>query len=176
MIGLMPPFRALELARERNLDLVEISPQATPPVCKIMDYGRYKYEQSKHENEVRKRQKTIEIKEIRFHPHTDSHDVEIRIKKIAEFLADGDKVKVNVQFRGREMFHPELGRKLLESVIALISGIAVVERSPGMEGRNMWMMLSKSPTWDPAKKPFSLNHPPVPDEEESSPDAEDSQE
>ena len=152
MVGVMSPIRALEMAREQNLDLVEISPGAVPPVCKLMDFGRFKYEQSKKENEVRKRQKITEIKEIRLHPHTDSHDVQVRVRKIIEFLGDGDKVKVSVQFRGREMFHPELGRQLMEEILNQVKNYAVLERSPMMEGRNMWMMLSKSPTWDPSKK------------------------
>jgi translation initiation factor IF-3 len=153
MIGIMPALRALEIARERNLDLVEISPQAVPPVCKLMDYGRYKYEQAKRESEARKRQRTSTVKEIRLHPHTGAHDINIRIKKIHEFLADGDKVKVIVQFKGREVFHPELGRKLLDDIMGQLKGIALVERAPGMEGRSMWMMLTRAPGWDPAKTP-----------------------
>lgn len=151
MIGIMTPIRAMDLAREKNLDLVEISPQAVPPVCKLMDYGRFKYEQAKKENEARKRQNVSEVKEIRFHAHTDTHDVEVRVKKIIQFLTDGDKVKVSVQFRGREMFHPEIGRNLLESVVTQLKGAAHVERSPMLEGRNMWMMLVRAPGWDPQK-------------------------
>ncbi len=139
------------MARERNLDLVEISPQATPPVCKLMDYGRFKYESAKRENEARKRQKLSEVKEIRLHAHTDSHDITVRVKKILEFLADGDKVKVSVQFRGREVFHPEIGRQMLESIVTQLKGAAQVERSPMLEGRNLWMMLTRTPGWDPKK-------------------------
>ncbi len=151
MIGIMTPMRALELAREKNLDLVEISPQAVPPVCKLMDFGRFKYEQAKRDNEARKRQKVSEVKEIRLHPHTGAHDVNIRVKKTIQFLAEGDKVKVIVQFKGREVFHPELGRKLLEDMLTHLKGIAQVERAPIMEGRNMWMMLVRVPGWDPTK-------------------------
>jgi translation initiation factor IF-3 len=151
MIGIMTPMQALAMARERNLDLVEISPQATPPVCKLMDYGRFKYESAKRENEARKRQKLSEVKEIRLHAHTDSHDITVRVKKILEFLADGDKVKVSVQFRGREVFHPEIGRQMLESIVTQLKGAAQVERSPMLEGRNLWMMLTRTPGWDPKK-------------------------
>ena len=151
-IGVMVPMRALDLARERNLDLVEISPMANPPVCKIMDYGRFKYESAKRDNEARKRQKTSEVKEIRLHAHTDTHDIEVRVKKILQFLADGDKVKVSIQFRGREVFHPEIGRQMLESIVTQLKGAATVERNPMLEGRNMWMMLSRAPGWDPTKR------------------------
>ncbi len=151
MIGVMTPMRAMDIARERNMDLVEISPFATPPVCKLMDYGRFKYEQSKKDNEARKRQKTTETKEIRMTPRTDDHDIEVKVKKIMEFLAEGDKVKVSVKFRGREAFHPELGRKVLEDIVAGLKGVALVERPPLIEGRNMWMMLGRAPGWEPSK-------------------------
>ncbi len=151
MIGVMTPMRAMDIARERNMDLVEISPFAVPPVCKLMDYGRFKYEQSKKDNEARKRQKTTETKEIRMTPRTDDHDIEVKVKKIMEFLAEGDKVKVSVKFRGREAFHPELGRKVLEDIVAGLKGVALVERPPLIEGRNMWMMLARAPGWEPSK-------------------------
>lgn len=152
MIGIMTPMRAMEMARERNLDLVEISPAANPPVCKLMDYGKFKYESAKRENEARKRQKLSEVKEIRLHAHTDEHDITVRVKKILEFLADGDKVKVSIQFRGREVFHPEIGRQMLESIVAQLKGAAQVERSPLLEGRNLWMMLTRTPGWDLKKQ------------------------
>jgi translation initiation factor IF-3 len=148
----MAPLRALELARERNLDLVEISPQAIPPVCKLMDYGRFKYEQAKKDSEARKRQKVSEVKEIRLHAHTDQHDINVKVKKIVQFLDDGDKVKVSVQFRGREVFHPEIGRKLLEDIVNHVKTLVVVERPPLLEGRNLWMMLARVPNYDSAKK------------------------
>ena len=116
MVGVMPPTRALEIARERDLDLVEISPNAIPPVCKLMDYGRFKYEQAKKENEARKNQKTITLKEIRLSPRTDEHDVDVKTRKIQEFLAEGDRVRVSVKFRGAEMRHPDIGRKLLDGI------------------------------------------------------------
>ncbi len=152
MIGVMPPPRALDIARERNLDLVEISPNAMPPVCKLMDYGRYKYEQAKKENEARKHQKTITLKEIRLRPRTDEHDVDVKTRKIQEFLAEGDKVRVSVQFRGAEMRHPEIGRKLLEEIAEVLKGSAIIERTPMMEGKMMSMIVSRAPGWEPPKK------------------------
>ncbi len=152
MIGVMVPMRALDIARDRNLDLVEISPNAIPPVCKIMDYGRHKYEQAKKENEARKNQRTVTLKEIRMRPRTDDHDVEVKTRKIQEFLAEGDKVRVSVQFRGAEMRHPDLGRKLLDEIAEVLKGTATIERSPMMEGRMMSMIVSRAPGWEPPKK------------------------
>src|SRR5947199_1030245 len=152
MMGVMPPGRALDIARDRNLDLVEVSPNAAPPVCKLMDYGRYKYEQAKKENEARKNQKTITLKEIRMRPRTDDHDVEVKTRKIQEFLADGDKVRVSVQFRGPDMRHPDIGRKLLDGIAEELKGIATIERTPVMEGRMMSMIVSRAPGWEPPKK------------------------
>ena len=148
----MPPMRALDIARDRNLDLVEISPNAVPPVCKLMDYGKYKYEQAKKENEARKNQKTITLKEIRMRPRTDEHDVDVKTRKIQEFLAEGDRVRVSVQFRGAEMRHPDIGRKLLDEIAEVLKGSAVIERSPSMEGRMMSMIVSRAPGWEPPKK------------------------
>lgn len=152
MIGVMPPMRALDIARERNLDMVEISPNAVPPVCKLMDYGKFKYEQAKKENEARKNQKTITLKDIRMRPRTDDHDIDVKVRKIQEFLAEGDKVRVSVQFRGAEMRHPELGRKLLDEVTEVLKGSATIERPPIMEGRMMSMIVSRAPGWEPPKK------------------------
>lgn len=151
-MGVMPPMRALDIARDRNLDLVEVSPNGNPPVCKLMDYGRYKYEQAKKENEARKNQKTITLKEIRMRPRTDDHDVEVKTRKIQEFLADGDKVRVSVQFRGPDMRHPDIGRKLLDGIAEELKGIATIERTPVMEGRMMSMIVSRAPGWEPTKK------------------------
>lgn len=145
-------MRALDIARDKGLDLVEISPNAMPPVCKLMDYGRFKYEQAKKENEARKNQKIITLKEIRMRPRTDDHDVEVKTRKIQEFLADGDKVRVSVQFRGPDMRHPEIGRKLLDGIAEELKGIATIERSPMMEGRMMSMIVSRAPGWEPPKK------------------------
>jgi translation initiation factor IF-3 len=164
MMGVMPPGRALDIARDKNLDLVEVSPNAIPPVCKLMDYGRFKYEQAKKENEARKNQKTITLKEIRMRPRTDEHDVEVKTRKIQEFLADGDKVRVSVQFRGAEMRHPDLGRKLLDEIAEVLKGTVTIERSPTMEGRMMSMIVSRAPGWEPPKKqaaPSSSKNPKV---------------
>jgi translation initiation factor IF-3 len=151
-VGVMPPQRALDIARERNLDLVEISPNANPPVCKLMDYGRYKYEQAKKENEARKNQKTVTLKEIRLSPRTDDHDVDVKTRKIQEFLAEGDRVRVSVKFRGAEMRHPDIGRRLLDGIAEVLKGTAVLERPPIMEGKMMSMIVSRAPGWEPPKK------------------------
>lgn len=162
MVGVMAPTRALEIARERDLDLVEISPNAIPPVCKLMDYGRFKYEQAKKENEARKNQKTITLKEIRLSPRTDEHDVDVKTRKIQEFLAEGDRVRVSVKFRGAEMRHPDIGRKLLDGIAEDLKGTVVIERSPMMEGKMMSMIISRAPGWEPPKKqvpaPASKKH------------------
>ena len=138
----MTPARGLELAQEAGLDLVEISPNATPPVCKIMDLGKFKYEQQKREAEARKKQKIIEIKEIKFRPGTDTHDYDVKMRSVMKFLGEGDKVKVTLRFRGREMAHQDLGFKLLAQVKEETVAIAKVESEPRIEGRQMVMVLS----------------------------------
>ena len=145
-------MRALDIARDRNLDLVEISPNAVPPVCKLMDYGKYKYEQAKKENEARKNQKTITLKEIRMRPRTDEHDIDVKTRKIQQFLAEGDRVRVSVQFRGAELRHPEIGRRLLDEIAEVLKGSAIIERPPIMEGKMMSMIVSRAPGWEPPKK------------------------
>ncbi|SFE21038.1 bacterial translation initiation factor 3 (bIF-3) [Roseivivax sediminis] len=140
-IGVVPPSRGLELAEQAGLDLVEISPNATPPVCKIMDFGKFKYEQQKREAEARKKQKTIEVKEVKFRPNTDIHDYDVKMKNVVKFLENGDKVKVTLRFRGREMAHQNLGRNLLERVAEDVKEIGKVENMPKMEGRQMVMMI-----------------------------------
>ena len=131
------------MAEEAELDLVEISPNANPPVCKIMDFGKFKYEQQKREAEARKKQKIIEIKEVKFRPNTDTHDYDVKMRNVVKFLEKGDKVKVTLRFRGREMAHQNLGRELLEriadDVIALELG--KIENFPKMEGRQMVMLI-----------------------------------
>jgi len=141
-LGVMPPERALTLAEEAGLDLVEISPNAAPPVCKIMDYGKYKYETQKKEAEARKSQKTIDIKEVKFRPGTDSHDYDVKMRSVFRFLDDGDKVKVTLRFRGREMAHMELGRQLLERIAEDVKEQGKVESMPRLEGRQMVMMIA----------------------------------
>ena len=131
----------MQMADDAGLDLVEISPNATPPVCKIMDFGKFKYEQQKKEAEARKKQKTIEVKEVKFRPNTDTHDYEVKMRNVYKFLENGDKVKVTLRFRGREMAHLNLGRELLERVAEDVDGKGKVENMPKMEGRQMIMMI-----------------------------------
>lgn len=140
-LGVVTPERGLELAVQADLDLVEISPNATPPVCKIMDFGKFKYEQQKRESEARKNQKVIEVKEVKFRPNTDTHDYEVKMRNVVKFLEKGDKVKVTLRFRGREMAHQNLGRELLERVADDVQEIGKVENMPKMEGRQMVMMI-----------------------------------
>ena len=141
-VGVIDTNAALERAVNANLDLVEISPDAEPPVCKIMDYGKFKFEQQKKAAEARKKQKTVEIKEIKMRPAIDDHDYDVKVRAIRRFFEGGDKVKVTLRFRGREMAHQELGRQVLERVKAEVEGIAKVESEPRMEGRQMVMVLA----------------------------------
>jgi translation initiation factor IF-3 len=138
------PARARQMAEDAGLDLVEISPNANPPVCKIMDFGKYKYETQKREAEARKKQKTIEVKEVKFRPNTDVHDYGVKMRNVFKFLENGDKVKVTLRFRGREMAHQNLGRELLERVADDTKEIGKVENFPKMEGRQMVMMIGPS--------------------------------
>lgn len=132
---------ALRLAEEKNLDLVEVAPTANPPVCRIMDFGKFRYEQSKRERDNRKKQKVTALKEIRFSPKIDTHDFEVKAKNAKKFLEDGNKVKVTVRFRGREIVHNNLAKELLEELAKTVDDLAVMERSPKLEGRNMIMIL-----------------------------------
>ena len=133
------------MAEEAGLDLVEISPNATPPVCKIMDFGKFKYEQQKKEAEARKKQKIIEIKEVKFRPGTDKHDYDVKMRSVLKFLGNGDKVKVTLRFRGREMAHQDLGRQLLEQIAGDITEFGKIENMPKMKGRQMVMMIGPLP-------------------------------
>jgi translation initiation factor IF-3 len=141
-LGVMETADALALAQERGLDLVEVAPTAVPPVCKILDYGQYKYEIQKRERETKKRQKSQTFKEIRFRVKIDTHDLETKTRRAAEFLDDGDRVKVAVQFRGREINHPQLGRNLLERAAEMIGDHGVIERPPLMEGRSLFIVMA----------------------------------
>lgn len=141
-LGVVSLRQALQTAEEAELDLVEISPTAKPPVCKIMDFGKFKYEQQKKEAEARKKQKIIEIKEIKFRPGTDTHDYDVKMRSVVKFLEDGDKVKVTLRFRGREMAHQELGLDLLKRVAADVEEIGKIENMPKLEGRQMVMMIA----------------------------------
>ena len=133
-LGIMPPMDALKLARQQNLDLVEISPTAVPPVCKIMDYGKYVYQQNKRAHEARKNQRVIVVKEVKFRPNTDDHDYDFKKNNIVRFLKEGDKVKAIVTFRGREISHSEIGRRLMERLIQDVGEGGTVEFHPRMEG------------------------------------------
>jgi translation initiation factor IF-3 len=141
-LGVLPTADALALAQERGLDLVEVAPTAVPPVCKILDYGQYKYEIQKRERETKKKQKSQTFKEIRFRVKIDTHDLETKTRRAAEFLDDGDRVKVAVQFRGREINHPQLGRNLLERAAEMIGDHGVIERPPLMEGRSLFIVMA----------------------------------
>jgi len=141
-LGIMLTRAALELAEERQLDLVKIAPTAKPPVCKIMDYGKYRFEQSKREREIRKNQKVIDIKEVRLSATIEDHDVEVKFKAATKFLKDGDKVKVSIRFRGRQISHSEIGLEVMKDFAERLQDIAIVERRPLTEGRNMTMVLA----------------------------------
>ena len=140
-VGVVSPLEGMRLVDEAGLDLVEISPNALPPVCKIMDFGKFKYEQQKRESEARKKQKIIEIKEVKFRPNTDTHDYSVKMRNVFKFLENGDKVKVTLRFRGREMAHQNLGRELLERVAEDTKEVGKVENFPKMEGRQMIMLI-----------------------------------
>ena len=142
MIGVVPVQEGIEMAYEEGLDLVEISPNSDPPVCKILDYGKFKYEEQKKRNEARKKQKVIEVKEIKMRPGIDVHDYEVKLRNGKRFIGNGDKVKVTIRFRGREMAPQELGMNVLKRVQADLDEIAKVELLPKMEGRLMVMVLS----------------------------------
>ncbi|MBW8733850.1 MAG: translation initiation factor IF-3 [Asticcacaulis sp.] len=140
--GIMPTSAALEAAEEAGLDLVEVSPTADPPVCKILDYGKFRFQEQKKKAEARKKQKIVEIKEIKLRPNIDIHDYEVKAKAMTRFFEEGDKVKVTLRFRGREMAHPELGMKLLQKVKADFEPTTRVEYEPKMEGKQMIMILA----------------------------------
>jgi translation initiation factor IF-3 len=144
-LGVMPTHEALRLAEERGLDLVEISPRAFPPVCRIMDYGKYKYEEAKKKQQARKRASTVETKEIKFRPKTEEHDLAFKVKHVRRFLEAGNKVRLAVVFRGREITHPQTGASMLNKVVDLCSDIAAVETTPNMEGRRMIMVIAPKP-------------------------------
>ena len=149
-LGIMSGRDAQQLAYEKHLDLVEIAPTAKPPVCRIMDYGKYRYEQQKREKESekesRKKQKTFDIKEVKLRPGIEEHDFNVKFKNAVRFLEDGDKVKVTIMFRGRELSHPELGEVLLNKMAAQLKEMAVVERQPKLEGKNMIMIVAPKPS------------------------------
>jgi len=141
-LGVMPTQQALETARAQELDLVEVAPEAQPPVCRIMDFGKFKYTQARRRKEARKKQTVILVKEVKMGPKTEKHDFEFKLKHVRRFLEEGHKAKVTVRFKGREMAHTELGWKMLQRMVEAVSDIAVTENNPRMEGRMLHIMLS----------------------------------
>ena len=141
-LGIMPTREAMRLAEEQHLDLVEVAPKARPPVCRIMDFGKYRYEQQKREKEARKKQKVITIKEVKLRPNIEQHDYEVKLKHAMRFLGEGNKVKVTIMFRGRELSHPELGQEILDRVAEDLKDSIIVDRKPKLEGRNIIMIVA----------------------------------
>jgi translation initiation factor IF-3 len=141
-IGIVPVQQALQMARDKGLDLVEVAPNAVPPVCRILDYGKFKYEQSKKEREARKHQHNVVLREIRMKPKIDDHDIDFKTRTVQKLLKEGDKVKVSVMFRGREVTHPQIGRALLDRVYERVKDLGTLEKQPSMEGRFMTMILA----------------------------------
>jgi len=144
-LGVMPTHQALRLAEDKGFDLVEISPTASPPVCRIMDYGKFKYEEAKKKQQQRKSTTIFETKEIKFRPKTDDHDMDFKVKHVRRFLEEGNKVRLAVVFRGREMAHPQMGKVVLDRVVDRCKDIATVEVTPNLEGRRMIMLISPRP-------------------------------
>jgi translation initiation factor IF-3 len=142
MVGIVSRNEALDMAADAGLDLVEIAPNADPPVCKILDFGKYKYEEQKKKNEAKKKQKVIEVKEVKFRPSIDDHDYDVKMRSMLKFIGEGDKVKVTMRFRGRELAHQEIGMDVLMRVKGDLDAIAKVEQFPRMEGRQMTMVVS----------------------------------
>ena len=141
-LGILPIQEAIRIAYERNLDLVEVAPNSVPPVCRLLDFGKYQYERQKREREARKAQKVIDIKEIRLRPRTGDHDIGVKVRQTLSFLEEGSKVKVAVRFRGREITHPEIAREQLDEFVERVGDAAIIEVQPSMEGRNLFMLLS----------------------------------
>lgn len=148
----MTPAQAVRMAEEKGLDVVEVSPTANPPVCRIMDYGKYKFMEAKRDHAARAKQKNIVLKEVKFRPRTDDHDFEFKIKHILRFLSEGDKVKVVVMFRGREVVHRDIGFRIIEDVLTRVADKCVVEKGAGIEGRDMHAIISPKPV-EVVKKP-----------------------
>jgi len=172
-LGIMPPPQALALARSKGLDLVEVAATAVPPVCRIMDFGKYQYQEQKRTREARKHQKVTEVKEIKFRPKVDEHDYLFKKKHIERFLEDGDKVKATIFFRGRENAHPEIGRRILERLLRELADSAVAENMPRQEGNQMHVILARKPGSGPkpptvprsAPRPAAADAVPAPPEE-----------
>jgi translation initiation factor IF-3 len=150
-LGVLATDEARRIAEEKELDLVEVNPKGQPPVCKIMDYGRYKYEEKKKQAEAKKRQSQVAVKEIKLRPKTDEHDIDFKMKHVRRFLEEGDKVKITVRFRGREITHPETARRQIDTIVDHIRDIGIVEQSARMEGRTMSALLA--PRAKPPERP-----------------------
>ena len=150
-LGIMPPYEAIKIARERGLDLVEVSPTANPPVCRIINYGKYLYQQSKREHEARKHQRSIELKEVKFRPRTGAHDFDTKRNQIAGFLEEGSKVKATIMFRGREMAHRNLGWEMMDRLVKDLGELVVVEIRPRQEGPNLTAILAPKKPGQPSK-------------------------
>ncbi len=150
-LGIMPTRDAQKLAEDQHLDLVEVAPHAKPPVCRIMDFGKYRYEQQKREKEARKKQKIITIKEVKLRPHIEQHDFEVKLKSALRFVEEGNKVKLTIMFRGRELSHPELGKAVLDKAVEKLGSLVNVEKTAKLEGKNMTMIVSPK-TKQAAKK------------------------
>jgi translation initiation factor IF-3 len=151
-LGIMTPAQAMRMAEEKGLDVVEVSPTANPPVCRIMDYGKYKFMEAKREHAARAKQKNIVLKEVKFRPRTDDHDFDFKVKHILRFLEEGDKVKVVVMFRGREVVHRDIGFRIIEDVLTRVADKCVVEKTAGIDGRDMHAIISPRPV-EVVKKP-----------------------
>jgi translation initiation factor IF-3 len=158
-LGIMPPPQALAIARQKALDLVEISPTAVPPVCRIMDYGKYQYQEQKRAREAKKHQHVVEVKEIKFRPKVDEHDYQFKKNHIQRFIEEGDKVKATIFFRGREMAHPEIGHKILMRLIADLAEVATPETNPRMEGNQMHTILTAKKGGAKTSKPAAPRPP-----------------
>ncbi len=144
-LGILSSQEAIRMALEQSLDLVEVNPKAEPPVCKIMDFGKFKYEEKKKANEAKKKQNVVEIKEVKVRPKTDEHDLETKINHIRRFLEEGNKAKITVRFRGREITHPEKGREVIDEILKALEGMIIVEGNPMMEGKQMTLMIAPKP-------------------------------
>jgi translation initiation factor IF-3 len=151
-VGVVPTFQALQMARDRGLDLMEVSPNASPPVCKICDYGKFKYEKKKKEHEAKKKQTVIKVKEIQLRPQTEEHDLEYKFKNIRQFLEDGDKAKITILFRGREITYVDQGYKIMRDLADKVKDIGIVEATPKLEGKKLIMILAPAPAGGAGKK------------------------
>ncbi|MGZ6141488.1 MAG: translation initiation factor IF-3 [Myxococcaceae bacterium] len=170
-LGVLPIDQALRLAQDDGLDLVEVSPLAKPPVCKIMDYGKFKYTEKKKQSEAKKKQVVVQLKEVKLRPRTEEHDYDVKLKKVREFLGEANKARITVMFRGREITHRELGQKVLQRVIEDLKETAVIESAPRMEGRQMFMILAPNPKMLQAQRSRAQAHAAQPQRPEGAPGA-----